>query len=131
MNMKRLGDNKGIGLLEVLVSMIVLAIGLLGLAPLVVTSIEGNIIARDHTVASNLVKHKVEYFQGLDALPTMPYREAETNVQDGFDRVSRIDDHVSDSTVPDGLYLLDVQVSWIDNQQIERTTAYSTFILKD
>ena len=123
-------NDRGMGLLEVLVSMIILAIGLLGLAPMIVTSIEGNIIARDHTTASNLVKQKVEYFQGLDSLPATPYTETESNVMTGFTRTSRIEDRTSDSSIADGLYLVEVEVAWTDNQ-VDRTTAFSTFILKD
>jgi prepilin-type N-terminal cleavage/methylation domain-containing protein len=125
-----MNNDRGMGLLEVLVSMIILAIGLLGLAPMIVTSIEGNIIARDHTTASNLVKQKVEYFQGLDSLPATPYTETESNVMTGFTRTSRIEDRTSDSSIADGLYLVEVEVAWTDNQ-VDRTTAFSTFILKD
>ena len=129
--MKSKLDNSGVGLLEVLISMIILAIGLLGLAPMIVTSIEGNVIARDHSTASTLVKQKVEYFEGLESLPSMPYFEQEDDVMNGFVRTTRLDDHTSNTTVPEGLCQVEVEVAWVDNQEITRTTALTTFILTD
>ena len=111
--------------------MIILAIGLLGLAPMIVTSIEGNVVARDHSTASTLVKQKVEYFEGLDTLPTAPYFEQEDSLMSGFVRTTRLNDHTSDTMIPEGLCQLEVEVAWVDNQEITRTTALSTFILTD
>lgn len=129
--MMRKLDNRGVGLLEVLISMIILAIGLLGLAPMIVTSIEGNVIARDHSTASNLVKQKVEYFEGVDTLPSTPYLEREDDLMNGFARITRLEDHTSDTTIPEGLCQIEVEVAWVDDQEITRTTALSTFILTD
>ena len=72
-----LKDKSGVSLLEVLVSLLILGFGLLGLAPMIVMSIEGNVISRDHSDVSRLAKEKIEYYEGLDSLPSMPFIEQE------------------------------------------------------
>ena len=66
-------NEKGVSLLEVLVSLLIIGFGLLALAPMIVMSIEGNIISRDHSDTSRLAREKIEYYEGLDALPAMPW----------------------------------------------------------
>ena len=61
----KLYNESGAGLLEVLVGMLVIAIGLMGLAPMLALSIDGNSIARDNNVVANLLKEKIEFYEGL------------------------------------------------------------------
>ena len=130
--MKRniLTDSDGVSLIEVLVGMIILAVGLMGLAPMVVVSIEGNAISRDNSAAANLLKQKIEYFEGLSTMPSVPYRETETGLQNIYTRSTAINDHSIDSLIPDGLYKIDVIVSWTDNQSVQRSNQYSTYRVK-
>jgi Tfp pilus assembly protein PilV len=121
----------GISLLEVLVSMLILAFGLLGLAPMMMMSIEGNVISRDHTIAANLLKEKIEFYEAADTLPTLPYRESESGLDSAFTRTTYIRDSVTDTLIPSGLACIDVRVSWLDNQQVQRTSTYSTFLLTE
>ena len=130
MKAKLIRNNKGIGLLEVLIGMAIIAIGLLGFAPLLVLSVEGNVIARENSDAANLLKEKLEYFEALDPMPTMPYKEEEQNLNGNYTRTTAILDHASDSLIPEGLYKIDVRVSWLDNQKVRRASSYSTFIVK-
>ena len=51
-------NQNGLSLLEVLISMLLLALGLLTLAPMVVISIEGNNISRDVLTVSEMAKEK-------------------------------------------------------------------------
>jgi Tfp pilus assembly protein PilV len=130
MKLKILFDNAGVGLMEVMVSMLVLAIGILGLAPLLVVSIEGNIISRDNDTTSGLIRKKVEFFEGLDSLPPIPYKEEERNLQGVYSRTTYITDNTVDTLVPEGVYQVDITVSWIDQQNLQRGSSYSTYILK-
>ncbi len=131
MKTKLIRNDKGIGLLEVLIGMVIIAVGLLGFAPLLVLSVEGNVIARENSDAASLLKEKLEYFEGLDPMPTVPYKEEELNLGGQFTRTTVIEDHATDSLIPEGLYKVDVQVVWADNQSVRRSSSYSTFIVKD
>jgi Tfp pilus assembly protein PilV len=130
MRKKLLSNHKGISLLEVLIGMGIIAVGLLGFAPLIVLSVEGNVIARENSDAANLLKEKVEFYESLTSMPTVPFTEAETDLQGGFTRTTRIDDNSTDSLVPDGLYQINVQVAWVDHQNVQRASSYSTFLIK-
>jgi len=123
-------DN-GISLLEVLVSMLLLGVGLLGLAPMLMISIEGNVISRDHTIAANLLKEKIEFYEAADSMPTLPFSEVEYGLDSVFTRTTFIRDSVTDTLIPGGLCCVDVCVSWLDNQQVQRSSTYSTYILTD
>ena len=126
--MKILRNERGLNLLEVLISMLVLAVGILGLAPMVVMSIEGNNISRDVMTVSSLAKQKMEYFQSLPSMPTMPYSETETGLSGGYDRYTLVQDASVDSTLPADIYRVDVTISWTDNANVQRSTTYSTFL---
>jgi len=131
MKVRLANNDKGVGLLEVMVSMLVLAIGLVGLAPMVIVSIDGNVTSRDHSIAASLLKEKVEYYEGLATLPTLPIREEETDLEHGFTRITYVRDNTTEATIPADLSQIDVSVSWTDNQGTQRSSSYSTFILKD
>ena len=122
-------NNHGLTLLEVLICMLILAFGLLGLAPMFTMAIEGNVISRDTSIASDLIKDKIEYFESLDPLPSVPYTELETGLNGQYNRSTYINDHASDSTVPDSMYRLDVVVAWTDHQSVNRSATYSTYLI--
>ena len=131
MRRKIISNDDGLSLLEVMIGMIILAVGLMGLAPMVVVSIEGNVISRDNTAAANLLKQKIEYFEGLASMPAVPYREVESGLQNIYTRTTQINDHSVDSLIPDGVYKIDVTVSWTDNQNVQRSNQYSTYKIQD
>jgi len=129
-NIFLLKDKRGVSLLEVLVSMLILGFGLLGLAPMIVMSIEGNVISRDHSDVSRLAKEKIEYYEGLDSLPSMPFVELEDSVNNMYSRLTCLRDSTVDILIPGGVAQVDVQLSWLDNHSVNRTITYSTYILK-
>jgi len=129
--MKYIQKQSGLSLLEVLIGMIVLAMGLLGLAPMLVMSIEGNVMSRDNTVAANLAKQQVEQYEGMNSLPAIPFTLQETGLAGGrYTRSTYIRGHATDASIPTGVYQIDVTIAWTDNQNVPRTTQYSTFILE-
>ena len=123
-------NQNGLSLLEVLISMLLLALGLLTLAPMVVISIEGNNISRDVLTVSEMAKEKIEYYKGLDPFPPTPFIENETNIYGGYNRATSILDKASDATIPDGLYKVIVSITWTDKSGVDRSTLYSTFVSK-
>ena len=123
-------NDRGISLLEVLIGMIILACGILGMAPMVVLSMEGNNISRDVTMASNLAKEKMEYFEGLATLPAMPFEEKETDLAGNYTRAVRLWDNTVDTLVPPDLCQLEITIAWTDQAGTNRAMNYSAFILK-
>ncbi len=129
-------NENGLSLLEVMVSMLLLALGLLTLAPMVVISIEGNNISRDVLTVSEMAKEKIEYYKGLDPFPALPFSQSETGLYGGgitgagYNRVTSIMDKASDATIPDGLNKVLITITWTDKAGVPRTTNYSTFIGK-
>ena len=59
----KLRRQEGFSLIEVLISLVVLAVGLLGLAMFQVTAIKGNAIASKWTVATELAQDRLERFR--------------------------------------------------------------------
>ena len=123
-------NENGLTLLEVLVSMFILAVGILGLAPMVVLSIEGNNISRDILSVSSIAKEKLEYYQGLDPMPAVPFTESEQEIHGVYDRTTIIWDNTTDSLVPDGVYQIVVAINWTDKVGVSRSTTYTTLIEK-
>ncbi len=130
MPLRRKCNERGISLLEVLIGMIILACGILGMAPMVVLSMEGNNISRDVTMASNLAKEKMEYFEGLSILPTLPFEEKEAGLAGNYTRSIRMWDSSVDTLVPPDLCQLDITIAWTDQAGTNRAMNYSAFILK-
>jgi len=123
-------DDTGLSLLEVLIGMLIVAIGLLGLAPMITVSVEGNVTSRDASAAANLAKETIEFYEGLDTLPTMPVNNAEENLLGKYLRATYVRGNATDSLIPAGAYKVDVFLTWEDNQDVRRSTQYTTLILE-
>ncbi|UCD64015.1 MAG: prepilin-type N-terminal cleavage/methylation domain-containing protein [Candidatus Zixiibacteriota bacterium] len=125
-----MNNDKGLSLLEVLVAMIILSLGILGMAPMVVMSIEGNNISRDVLVVSSLAAEKMELYESLEVLPPVPYTEMEHGLEGGYNRKTVIRDSTVDPTIPEGVYQIDVTISWTDKTGVNRSTTYSTLVME-
>ncbi|MCD6249438.1 MAG: prepilin-type N-terminal cleavage/methylation domain-containing protein [candidate division Zixibacteria bacterium] len=126
----RLSDEKGVGLLEVLVSMVLMSVGLLGMAMMIGTAIQGNVTARDNSVVTTLIKRQIEHYEALDSLPAMPLTQRETNLEGLYSRNTYLIDSISDTTIPGGLCELSVTVSWEGQDQLHHSQTFSTFLVK-
>lgn len=131
-------------LLEVMVAMIVMSIGLLGIAPLIVLSIEANNISEDTTIASNLARDKIEFLEALNTIPPTMYNQSESNItttymnaggtliaskaQFGYNRTTLIQNNVTDPTVPIGLLKVVIGIDWVDKVGVSRQTSITTYI---
>ncbi|UCD64437.1 MAG: prepilin-type N-terminal cleavage/methylation domain-containing protein [Candidatus Zixiibacteriota bacterium] len=130
------GGNRGLSLLEVLVAMIVLAVGILGLAPMVVLSIEGNSISRDFSVATELARQQLEFYEAQDELlPEDPFKAEDQMVADsiatppdtlGYTRWVRISP--TEAVNPPRLCKVEVIISWTDKVGKPRSTKHSTLM---
>jgi len=68
----KLRRKEGFSLIEVLVSLVILAVGLLGLALFQSTAIKGNVIASKWTVATELAQDRLERFRHVDWVSIQP-----------------------------------------------------------
>ncbi|MFH2050160.1 MAG: prepilin-type N-terminal cleavage/methylation domain-containing protein [bacterium] len=127
--LRKITDNKGVSLLEVLISMIIMTIGVMGLLPLFITSIDGNVISKDNTNASALIKQQIEFYEGLDSIPSVPF-DLQEFVDSKYTRFTHIEDNTTDSSIPPGAYQIDVEVYWTDIKQTVKSTDISTYLLK-
>ena len=126
----RMNEN-GVSLLEVLVSLVVTSIGILGMAPMIALSVDGNNISKDMVTVSKLAKDKIEYFENLSSLPSLPFSETETNLSERFNRTVTIIDNSSDTTLGGDLYALDVRIYWVDKAGKNRSSSYHTYIKRN
>jgi type IV pilus modification protein PilV len=58
-------NQKGFTLLEVLIGLVILAIGLLGITSMQIASVKGNTLSSNVTQAANLAQDKLEYLKDL------------------------------------------------------------------
>jgi len=123
----KLKAQDGITLLEVMVSMIVLSIGLLGLAQMIGMSIYGNTYARDVTAAYALAQQEVELLASQPSYANVPYQSMTDSVGGAYKVVRLVEDDISNGSVPTGLYKLSVAVSWTDQQLQPRSVYFATF----
>lgn len=123
-------NNRGITLIEVMISILILAFGLLALAPLVVLSVESNNLSRDALAASTLAKEKIEAYQNSASLPALPFAEYESYIDGIYHRYTRIYDNAVDSLLPEGVCNMQVMVRWTNKLGSNRSLYYETLIEK-
>ncbi|OGC81051.1 MAG: hypothetical protein A2W07_04925 [candidate division Zixibacteria bacterium RBG_16_43_9] len=128
--LKRLQDKKGLSLLEVLVAMLILAFGILGLAPMIVTTIFSNSYSSEVTKANVIAQDKIEFMQSLVYFNPLPWTEVTNNLNGIFTRSTRVDVDSTDGSVPSGVYRIKVTVNWTDKAGKTRTVNYYTYKMR-
>jgi type IV pilus assembly protein PilV len=125
-----LRNQKGITLLEVMIAMIILAFGVLGLAPMIVVSMYGNSYSNQVTVADAIAMDRFEEIKTWYHISPLPYSETVNDVQRIFTRQTQIDDNTTDVSIPAGVYKIEVTVSWTDQEEVPRSASYFTYKAK-
>ena len=100
--MKNRKRQSGFTLIEVMAGMVIIALGLLLLLPMMVTSMQANDFARGSTEASMLIKDKMEDLKNT-TVPTS-----------GVDTVSTVARTWTVTDLGNNLLQLDVNISWTD-----------------
>jgi len=103
---ERIGHKNGFTLIEVLASMIILSIGVLGLAPLIISAIQGNSFGNDMTNATFLAQDKIEELRNVNY-------DLMTSGQDTVGAIQR-QWAVQRNTPSTGVSKITVQASWSD-----------------
>jgi len=125
-----LGNQKGMTLLEVMIAMIILAFGVLGLAPMIVVSMFGNSYSNQVTIADAIAMDRFEEIKTWYHISPLPYSETINNVQRIFTRQTQIDDNTTDGSIPAGVYRIQVTLSWTDQEEVPRSVSYFTYKAK-
>ena len=123
-------NDRGLSLLEVLVAMLILAFGILGLAPMLVSTIFSNSYSGDVTKANVIAQDKIEFMQSLVAFNPLPWTEVTNNLNGLFTRSTRVDVDSTDGSVPSGVYRIRVTVSWTDKAGKARSINYYTYKMR-
>lgn len=121
---------KGLTLLEVMVSMVILAFGILGLAPLIVISMYGNSYSNEVTSANAIAQERIEQLREASSFSPLPWQEVVSGVHGSFTRTTTVDDSTTDGSIPTGVYRITVNVNWSDQKGLSRTVSYYTYKAK-
>jgi len=125
-------NQTGLSLLEVMVAMLVVSFGLLGLAPLLVLSIDSNNISRDVMSVSDLAKETMELYSSPESLPDpLPFKLVEENVRNQYHRLTYIYDNTTDTTMAAGLANVAVVIAWVDESGVTRTSQFRSLVRKE
>ncbi|MEW6051832.1 MAG: prepilin-type N-terminal cleavage/methylation domain-containing protein [Candidatus Zixiibacteriota bacterium] len=125
--MIRLRLNHGFTLLEVMIAMIILALGILGLALLITMSTYGNTFSNDNTTANALAQQEIESLVEMPSYGSMPFVSITDSVSGMYDIYRTVEDNSTNASIPPGLVKIDVVVQWIDRQAQFRTVNLSTY----
>jgi type IV pilus assembly protein PilV len=124
-------NERGVTLLEVLVAVIILAFGVLCLAPMIVISIYGNSYSNQVTVANAIAQDRLEEIKTWSTVIPVPYSQTVNNIRGIFTRQTLIEDRNIDVSIPAGVYRIQINVSWTDQKQLPRSVTYFTYKAKN
>ena len=140
-----INNESGFTLLEVLVAIVILSIGLLGMASLTVGIINGNKFSNNATTATTLSQDKMEDIRrlGYSGPPTTetPVTEAYGSIADAsgnllpeyaaYKRVTVADIYTPGTAwPPDGMKVITVTTYWKDANQTEHSVELKTILSK-
>jgi len=127
---KKLKNQKGFTLVEVMISMLVLAIGLLGLAPMMVTAMYGNAFSKEVTSSAFLAQDSMERLKNQSVITPIPFTQTDNGLFNVYNRTIRVDDSSSDGTVPPNVFRIKVTINWTDKKGLSRSETFSTYKMK-
>jgi len=108
----------GFTLIEVMAGMVIIALGLLLLLPMMVTSMQANDFARGSTEASMFIKDKMEDLKNTD-MPTS-----------GVDTVGTVTRTWTVTDLGNNLYQLDVNIAWTDRHGRMHNNTVTSYMSK-
>lgn len=123
--MHRVREKKGFTLLEVMITLVILSVGMLGLASMQIMAIKGNSFGQRLSIASTLAQNKLEELRQVEF----------DSIADGndvcTDQINRVSYNrqwtvQNDAPQPE-MKTIEVKVRWMGSEA-ERSVSYSTII---
>lgn len=124
---KHIAGESGITMIEVLAAMIILAVGILAMAPMMAISITGSRFSSEVTTLAAAAQESIEDKIGAGVFPTMPY--VETQAVDGgkYTVLTEVRDETVDASIPSRVYEISVTVKWSDDVNLDRSMTFVTY----
>lgn len=123
-------SESGLSLPEVLAAMVVLSLGILGLAPMMAISIDGSVHADNVTSVIATAQERVESRLANGIVGTLPITETEQQDNGKYTITTVITDATIDTLIPDHVYKIDVSVNWMDDDSVGRSMGFVTYTAK-
>jgi type IV pilus assembly protein PilV len=120
---KRSWNKKGFTLIEVLIGLIILGIGLLGIAGMQVTSVKGNSFSNNLTQASFLAQDRIEYLKNLP-ITNPVFTSTATYTESPVDISGQIFNRSYTITVSGTLRTITYTVTWVD--RVDHSVSFTT-----
>ncbi len=124
-------SESGLTIVELLAAVLVLSIGIIGLAPLMALSVRGSVRGENVTNVVAAAQQMIEKKIGAVGFPTMPYSHTDTFEDGKYAAVTTVIDRTVDSSVPEHVYKVNVEVMWTDDTGLERRMNFVTFTTKN
>jgi prepilin-type N-terminal cleavage/methylation domain-containing protein len=128
--MKVLRNQSGLSLPEVLAAMVVLSLGILGLAPMMAISIDGSVHADNVTSVIATAQQRVEEKLANGIVGALPITEIEQQDNGKYTITTVITDATIDTLIPEHVYKIDVSVNWMDDDSVGRSMGFVTYTAK-
>jgi prepilin-type N-terminal cleavage/methylation domain-containing protein len=125
-----LRNQRGLTLPEVLASMVVLSLGILGLAPMMAVSIDGSVLAENVTTVVSSAQEKVEAMLAEGMTEPVPYTDVELYDGGKYTITTVVTDATVDTIIPDHVYKIDVSVAWTEKGDLNRSMGFVTYMQK-
>jgi Tfp pilus assembly protein PilV len=127
----RFRSQSGLTIVELLAAVLVLGIGVLGLAPLMALSVRGSVRGENVTNVVAAAQELIEKKIGAVGFPAIPYIHTDTFENGKYAAITTVTDRTFDSSVPEHVYRVEVKVLWTDDMGVERVMNFTTFTTKN
>jgi type II secretion system protein I len=121
MILKRLKNNRGVSLLEVIVAMMITSLSLLMLLNMAMIALDGNDWANKTTLATQLLQEKLEELRGSGAAA----------LSNGSDTAQGLTRTWTVSSISSHLRKVDVHIAWDDIKAERHTNSLTAYIRTD
>ena len=128
---KLTANQKGMSIMEVLAAVIVITIGILGLAPMMVLSVNSSIHAEDVTNAVASAQQMIEKKIGAVGFPSIPYTHTDMFGNNKYTVTTTVNDNSIISSIPAHVYQIGIEVRWVDDAGVGRLLTFTTYTTKN